>query len=226
MRISIERVLFLLKRTQILRHAHLRRVILAEATGILHLGAHVGGEAVEYSKLGIPVVWVEGDPSIYAELEKSIAPLSRHRGLLALLGAEDKDSVKFNLASNNGGSSSLYALEQNHGFEKIGLEMVGSKMLPMKRLDSALDSEQVKGLSHWVVDLQGAELEALKGADSLLDYCQTLEIEVSLRKIYKGGVQYAELKEFLREKGLSPLWNPHPGFHGDHFFFRFRQPVE
>ena len=76
--------------------------------------------------------------------------------------------------------------------------------------------------SHWVVDLQGAELEALVGAGDLLKSCLSMEIEVSKRRVYEGGVSFLELEKFLGSKRFCSLWEPARDSHGDHLFFRTR----
>lgn len=199
-----------------------RRRILSSSSGVLHLGAHVGQEAGAYSNQGLPVVWVEGDPKVYERLQEKIAPYANQRAINALLGRENVDLVDFHIASNDGQSSSVYPLANNHGFESIGLQMVESIRLPLVRLDEIIPPDQITAYSHWVVDLQGAELEALIGAGDLIDSCYTMDVEVSTREVYSGGARYHELADFLSEKGFCSLSDPGPGRHLDHLFVRAR----
>ena len=60
----------------------------------------------------------------------------------------------------------------------------------------------------WVVDLQGAELLALKGASESIRMCNFIFIEISKEDIYKGGANWNELNEFLKKKGFTPVWEP------------------
>ena len=204
-----------------------RRRILSSASGVLHLGAYTGEEASSYFEQGLSVFWVEGDPRLFKRLQDQIAPYAGQVAVNALLGRENIDQVDFHIASNDGGSSSIYPLADHHGFENIGLQMVETIQLPLARLDSIISLDQVAKYSHWVVDLQGAELDALIGAGSLLDSCHTMEVEVSTREVYSGGVQYGELADFLLENGFCSLWDPRPGRHLDHLFFRARNaPTE
>lgn len=203
-------------------YAEAKRRIVFGASGILHLGGHTGQEAKLYSKGSKPVLWIEGDPRLFQELTNAIFPYPEQRAVNALLGRENLDNVIFHIANNNGASSSIFPLANNHGFEGIRLEMIDSITLPLSRLDSLVSAEEVAGLSHWVVDLQGAELEALIGAGDLLTSCLSMEIEVSKRRVYDGGVDFSELQGFLGEKGFTSLWEPPRDSHCDHLFFRTR----
>jgi FkbM family methyltransferase len=204
-------------------YADAKKRIIRGASGILHLGGHTGQEANLYHRAGKPVLWVEGDPRLFPELVKAIAPYPTQRALNALLGRENLDSVQFHIANNNGASSSIFPLAPRHGFEGIQLKMIDSITLPLARLDSLISAQKVAALSHWVVDLQGAELEALVGAGELLQSCLTMEIEVSKRRVYDGGVDYSQLESFLGENGFTSLWEPARDSHGDHLFFRTRR---
>lgn len=196
--------------------------VLRQASGVLHIGAHLGQESSRYEQFLLPAVFIEGNPEIFEDLRHTLSTKKEQTALLALLGREDLESRPFFVANNEGASSSFFRLSENHGFEAISLEMSEVLHLPTRRLDSIASVQQLSGLSHWVLDVQGAELEVLQGAGDLLLSCQTLQVEVSRRQIYEGGVSYSELSHWLGKKGFSSLWDPPPGFHGDHLFFRVR----
>ena len=56
---------------------------------------------------------------------------------------------------------------------------------------------KIDGYNHWVLDLQGSELLALKGAKNSLQYCNSLTIEVSRGEVYKNSAQYEDIINFL-----------------------------
>ena len=116
-------------------------------------------------------------------------------------------------------SSSILALSENHGFD--GLNMTEEIFLPMKTIDCIL-AQEAANLSHWVIDVQGAELKVLSGAVATLQHATSLEVEVSTREIYKEGVQFAELRHFLEGQGLFPLQVPASKWHGNILFVRLR----
>jgi hypothetical protein len=92
--------------------------------------------------------------------------------------------------------------------------------LPMRRLDSVLQDEQVPKGSHWVIDVQGAELEVIRGAGDLIRNAYSLEVEVSTKDEYSGGAKFEEVNTTLNSLGLFPLWKPKANSHEDIFFMR------
>lgn len=176
--------------------------------GVLHIGAHKGQEADWYDKHAASVLWIEANPEIYHMLIQQIASFENQRAMLALLGDINQDSVPFHVSSNDAASSSIFEFGPELGFEELGLSMTKTLYLPMVRLDSILSVADAASHPHWVLDVQGSELNVLKGSGTLLDECLSIYIEVSTREVYKGGVLFQELKEFLADKGFIPLWNP------------------
>ena len=62
------------------------------------------------------------------------------------------------------------------------------------------------------IDIQGAEYEALLGAEAILDSCSLLLIETSLKKTYINQKTIEEILQFLISKNFDVLystWKPH-----------------
>lgn len=79
----------------------------------------------------------------------------------------------------------------------------------MKKLDTILKDQKISadGYDHWVIDLQGAELLALKGSEKSLQYCKSMSVEVSTVDIYDGGVVRDELCYWLKKKIFIQIQN-------------------
>jgi FkbM family methyltransferase len=198
--------------------AFFRKQIHESTRGILHIGGHRGQEAPDYARAKVNVLWIEALENAFKELEIVIKDFPDQQALNALLGDRD-EIVSFHVASNEGMSSSIFGFAQGNGY---GLSMTQTVKLEMKRLDRLLSAEQVRKYPHWVVDVQGAELSVLRGAGRLLDYCNTLDVEVSTFEVYEGGVSFVELDKFLREEGFIPLWQPKLRTHQDLLYVRAR----
>jgi len=198
----------------------IRKKIILTHRGVLHIGAHYGQEASFYADLGASVIWVEAIPEKYTVLCKKLSEFPNQKAMCALLGSTNKNKIKFYISSNDGASSSIYSFGDNTQFKN--LEMVSSVFLKMKRLDSCFSIKDISAYPHWVIDVQGAELEVLKGAGGLLRYCHSLEIEVTSRNLYLGGANAQEVINFLKLNGFMALQEHKIGSHEDLFFIRVR----
>jgi FkbM family methyltransferase len=187
--------------------------------GVLHVGAHFGEERFEYASHNLPVMWVEAVPAYFDVLSANIAEFSNQEAR-ALLLSDQENVCEFFIASNEGASSSIYELSSSSGFENMGLKMVEKITLNSVRLDSAFKPDVIGKYDHWVIDVQGAELNVLQGAGDLIKYCNSLLVEVSRREIYRGGTDYLLLISFLKDNGFLQIWEAKVGEHMDVFFVR------
>lgn len=198
------------------------------AAGVLHLGAHTGQERDSYAHKRLPVVWVEAHPVIYRRLQSNIEAFSEQRALCGLLADVDGRKVDFGRSANvDGESSSIYRFgTKAHAlWPDQDLEMIERLPLRTITLDSLLAEHGIAaaGYDFWVMDLQGAELLALRGAQESLRACRALLVEVSTVEVYRGGAQWPELRDHLQERGFAPAWAPDRP-HDDILFLPERHP--
>ena len=57
----------------------------------------------------------------------------------------------------------------------------------------------IKKFNHWVIDVQGAELEVLKGSVESIKFCNSITVEVSTENFYEEGSKFNDVKEFLNK---------------------------
>jgi FkbM family methyltransferase len=81
--------------------------------------------------------------------------------------------------------------------EKIEVEIV--------TLDEWASQNGISGIDFLWLDLQGYELIALSGAETLLGGAKALHLEVSHCPMFEGGVLYPELKAWLGRRGFKPV---------------------
>ena len=202
--------------------SQIRNEILPNCPGILHIGAHIGQEAPIYDQLGLNVIWIEADPVIYDELKIQIQSRKNHRAFLALLGNQEGENINFYRTSNHGQSSSVYPLAKDLDFNYVA--QVDTVQLQMQTLDTLFSDESLKEYPYWLLDVQGAELLVLEGAQKNLEYCQFLEIEVSTFYHYQSQPLFDELTTFLGENSFFPIWRPFERFHGNVLYLR--KPIQ
>ena len=126
----------------------------------------------------------------------------------------DKTGVNynFNISNNDAASSSIYEF----GELSVGNKNLWPNKKPLKFLDKInlrsitiddlieKNGIDIKLYDHWVMDLQGAELIALKGAKKSLTTCKTLYIEVSDGEVYKGSPNYKDIINYLNLYDFKP----------------------
>jgi FkbM family methyltransferase len=184
------------------------------------VGAHYGQEAESYHQAGARVIWFEGIPEVFEVLRHRISKYPNQTAILGILGDSSR-LVNFKITDNQGQSSSVFSLAEKHRFPT---KEVSEVPLQMKRLDQIMTAHDLADYSHWVVDVQGAELIVLRGAGDLLKACYTLDVEVSTYETYKGGAKYEELDSFLRDHGFVSLWEFAKNSHGNLLYVRSRPP--
>jgi len=188
--------------------------------GIIHMGAHRGGEAAVYDWFNKRTIWIEANPKIIDDLNDNTSQYVNQRVVQALLSDQDDKMEDFNISSNDGASSSIFAFGS---YKKIHKEvrMTDTIKLKTSRFDTITKKNQIDidKYNFWVVDLQGAELLALKGASESIGTCEFIFIEISKENIYKGGANWNELNEFLKKNGFTPAWEPEE-IHTDVLYIR------
>ena len=201
---------------------------LNEAKGVLHLGGHKGAEAEVYNWFSKKVIWFEAVPYIYDLLKENTFVYPSQKCFCVLLGDEDYKKKEFYISNNDSASSSLFDFSKNtlsgKYFPERKLEMKKKILLMMNKLDTIIKNYEIniREYDHWVLDLQGSELLALKGAEDSIQYCNSMLIEVSKVDIYEGGVLWNELSEWLKKKDFYPLLVPEKN-HSDVIFIRKKQ---
>ena len=163
--------------------------------GVLHVGAHEAEEAVAYEKAGwTPVIWVEGLPEKADALRNRFKGSAKHSVVSAIAWDEDGLMLPMHRASN-GQSSSVFEMSL-HLIEHPTISVVDTCVLPSSRLDTALG-----GCPHpfdfLSLDIQGAELHALKGLGSLLDGIRWVYAEVNTKALYRDAPLVKEIDAYL-----------------------------
>lgn len=187
--------------------------------GVLHIGASEGQEAQAYQDLGVErVVWIEADPKIFLKLKYHLRRFPNQEAVLACVSDREEETL-FNIANNGGQSSSLLEFgthSQVHPEVKFSSKIA----VTTKRIDS-LDHDW-EGLDFLNIDLQGAELMALKGMGKVLDQFKYAYLEVNWRHLYKDCPLFPELVQFMKEKGFKcKEWQECGNtFWGDAFFMK------
>lgn len=166
--------------------------------GVIHVGAHLGEEAELYSRCGIrDVIWIEGNEALIPKLQKNVRKYgSGNRVIHALVSDQKDDKVVFNIA-NNGQSSSILEFG-THSAHYPEVRYVSEQVHLTTRIDDLAKGLDIDEKYNFInLDLQGAELKALRGAIHTLKNIDYVYTEVNAEEVYKGCNLISEVDNFL-----------------------------
>ncbi|HEY7967406.1 MAG TPA: FkbM family methyltransferase [Solirubrobacteraceae bacterium] len=149
------------------------------------------------------LVGFEADPQECARLNAATARFAGERYEPLALGAHDGPATLYLTADPQ--SASLYppnadAIRRHP--ELWRHEPRGTTTLETTTLDRWAADRPIDILK---VDVQGAELDVLRGGESTLAWTRALELEVEFQPLYVGQPLFGEVDSFLREHGFV-LW--------------------
>jgi FkbM family methyltransferase len=172
---------------------------------LIHAGAHYGEERFTYSDLAFqPVYWIEAHPSVAKICFENISSFPNHYLIVAAVSEDINQEVTFYVAGEEDSSSSI--LEPNLISASHPKVTVTEKLTLTTTTLDGLHASGVLGRHDsygLILDLQGAEVKAIKGGLKLLQDVSFIIAEVSTRELYKGGAKFIELSELLNEYGFS-----------------------
>jgi FkbM family methyltransferase len=189
-------------------------------TGVLHIGASTGQEADAYHAKGLKVVWVEAIRDVYKQLCRNVTKYTGTICLNACVSDKDGEIVPFNISNNEMQSSSMFEFG-THTQEHPGVVFTERTRLHTATVRTLLKDRELDQYEYDFIniDIQGAELLALKGMDLL--FVNYAYLEVNERHLYKGCPLLHEIDEYLLEYGLErvELKMTNHGW-GDAFYIR------
>ncbi|MFC1841265.1 FkbM family methyltransferase [Thermodesulfobacteriota bacterium] len=181
-----------------------REDFLLSVNGIVHVGANTGQERDVYKDYNLDVVWIEPIPEVFHVLEQNLEGYSRQRAFQYLITDMDDEEYKFNIASNEGESSSIFELNLHKDiWPSVTIER--SIILESITLSSFVRKENItlNDYGALIMDTQGAELLVLKGAEKILNQFNYIKLEVADFEAYTGCCQLDEVDKYLFSIGFS-----------------------
>jgi FkbM family methyltransferase len=194
--------------------------------GVLHVGANVGEEAPVYLELGIKrQLWVEANPDIAAKLADNLTTLGNNENSVVMnFAASDENGETILHVSNNGSQSSSILELGTHKVVHPDVHYVSDVEVSMQRLDTALSPYEsfIQEIDFLNMDIQGAELKALKGMGDLLNNFKWAYLEVNKAELYKGCALVEEIDTYLLGFGfkrVETFWCGNTGW-GDALYIK------
>jgi FkbM family methyltransferase len=192
--------------------------------GVIHIGAHEGQELAKYREMGLrDVLFIEANPRVFARLR---ARIGGEDGIVLVNRAitDRTGPVALRVTSHDQSSSLLKLRLHQEYYPTIVEEEVIE--VPGTTLDALIAAQGLPSAAYNLlnIDIQGAELLALRGAEATLRQIDGINVEVNFEELYADCAQIEELDAFLDGRGFRRVATTCP-FHrswGDAFYVRAR----
>ena len=170
--------------------------------GIIHVGAHHGQEIEEYIDNGVQdIIMFEPVAHNFQVLEEKMSDLNANiQAYQVALGNEKKENVLMYLSDNNLISSSVLK-PKVHLQLHPGVGFPGREEVEMDRLDNF--AEETTKFNFINMDVQGYELEVLKGGAETLKHVDYVYCEINRDELYEGNAFVEDLDVFLAEYDME-----------------------
>lgn len=203
----------------ILSFKHLKNKYDMNITGIIHIGAHRGQEIDDYINCGIQdIILFEPLSLNFSILENNLKDANANISAYQVALGNEEKVVTMYLSDNEQMSSSILK-PKKHLENHPTVHFQGTEDVEMNRLDSFV--EETSNFNFINMDVQGYELEVLKGGAETLKHVDYVYCEVNRDEVYENNAYVEELDEFLKPYGMERVetdWSG--GIWGDALYVR------
>lgn len=169
-----------------------------QITGVLHVGAHDCEELPIYKELGIgdnSIIWIDAlDYKVQEAKGHGISNI-----YTATISDKDNEEIDFNIANSIASSSILQF--GTHTYEHPGIVFTNTIKTKTITIDSFIENNGIDSFKYNLlnVDIQGAELLALRGATRYIKNASVLYLEVNERELYKNCALIKDIDLFVSQ---------------------------
>jgi FkbM family methyltransferase len=183
-----------------IEHAPVIRAL--RPANVVDVGANVGQFSLLAATLcpNARIIAFEPMPDAAATYRKLFAGNARVT-LHQLAIAADSGEATLHVSAR-ADSSSLLPIGEGQTTVFPGTEEVGAMQIETAPLDAVLKPEDIVSPALMKIDLQGYELEVLRGSAALLPRFDHIYVEASFVPLYEGQPLYDEVASFLKEHGF------------------------
>lgn len=188
--------------------------------GIVQIGGHYGGEIKTFQELSIDNILVfEPVPSTFEILRKNVG--NKVQLVNVALGNQSGE-IAMNIETANEGQSSSILPLGSHATQYPHIQYVDQITVQIRRLDEYLLEAPLYNML--CIDVQGYELEVLKGGDEFLKGVDYIMCEVNRDQVYEGCAEVDEIDRFLSGYGFERVETNWEGVSwGDAFYIKTKQ---
>jgi FkbM family methyltransferase len=177
-------------------------------SSVMHVGAHLAEEYTEYNRFkwigpeNKKAIWVEAQTSL-VEILNNTLDLSENIVFNYAVWEEDEKEISLNI-SNNGQSSSIFELSK-HKETYPDVKFIDKINVQTIRLDTLLESNNLKP-DFLNLDIQGAELIALKSLGERIADFKWIYTEVNYESLYENCALISEIDDYLKRNSFKRVF--------------------
>lgn len=175
--------------------------------GIIHIGAHDCQEAPFYNNK----LKISENNTIWIDAMQHMVDANKKKGIKNIfcqaISDVDNQELTFHESNQDGQASSLLELG-THATSHPEIKVKKQYKVITKKLDTFLHEKSIDASNHnfWNLDIQGAELMALKGATESIKYADVIYMEVNEEQVYKDCGTIDQIDCFLYSQGFKRIW--------------------
>jgi len=182
--------------------------------GVLHIGAHKCEEIRHYLNWGLDnskIIWVEANPNLVENILKK----NRDINIKNFICCDEDNSLGILHVTNNGASSSILELGTHANLYK-NIKYTHDVKVEKCRLDTMYKKYNISNdfANFLNIDIQGAELLALKGLGDLIYNYDYIYCEVNKNHVYKECALVEDIDEYLKKYNMERVGTQWAGNEG------------
>lgn len=199
---------------------YLQQHYAGKVRGVIQAGAHHGEEDATWVAMGIQNrVYFEPVTDNFLTMASKLGQTPPYPTMFRMALGNFAGNIRMFTEIVNGGQSCSVLAPNKHKEILPWIEFNGEEVVPITKLDYVPMMSGDYNLLH--MDVQGYELEVLKGAEKTLEHIDFIITEVANDEVYTGNAYLHEVNAFLKERGFKPVvldW--HGGMFGDVLYVR------
>ena len=173
-----------------------------DINGVIHVGAHLGQEVEDYIKYNLKkIILFEPQQNIFNQLLVNTESLDNVKCFNLGLGSVNENKIIYKSMENEGKSSSVLQPEL-HLSVQPNIKFDESEEIEVRRFDSL----NLEALNLLTIDVQGLELEVIKGFGNKLSSVNYIFTEINTKYLYKNNALVSDIDNYLIEFGFERIY--------------------
>ena len=169
-------------------------------TGVIHIGAHYGEEVPEYINNNIRTVHLfEPLQDNYNVLTETVKPFDNYDIHLYHTALGSKAGTTSMYVSDNDRQSSSILAPKVHLTHHPNVRFPSTETVQV----NLLDNYKIENCNFINMDVQGYELEVLKGSRKTLESIDYVYCEVNRAEVYENNAYVDDLDDFLSQYNMT-----------------------